>query len=54
MTRRVLITGVGSDLGTLLAAFGDRALVLELAERTRERVQGAVYSNLVRRGPTFV
>jgi 1-acyl-sn-glycerol-3-phosphate acyltransferase len=35
-------------------AAGDRATVLELAERTREAVQQALYSNLVRRGQAFV
>ena len=35
-------------------AAGDRALVLELTERVRDRVQQALYANLVRRGPAFV
>ncbi len=35
-------------------AAGDRALVLELSERVRSTVQGTLYSNLVRRGNTFV
>jgi 1-acyl-sn-glycerol-3-phosphate acyltransferase len=35
-------------------AAGDRALVLELAERVRDTVQQALYANLVRRGPAFV
>lgn len=34
-------------------AAADRSLVLELAERTRETVQEALYSNLVRRGSAF-
>jgi 1-acyl-sn-glycerol-3-phosphate acyltransferase len=35
-------------------ALSDRAVVLELADRTRQRVQDAVLSNLVRRGSAFV
>jgi 1-acyl-sn-glycerol-3-phosphate acyltransferase len=35
-------------------AADDRATVLELAERTREVVQQALYSNLIRRGQAFV
>ncbi|MGH2742869.1 MAG: lysophospholipid acyltransferase family protein [Thermoleophilaceae bacterium] len=32
----------------------DRALVLELSERVRDTIQGKLYENLVKRGPTFV
>ena len=32
----------------------DRSLVFELSERVRETIQQTVYSNLVRRGSTFV
>jgi hypothetical protein len=32
----------------------DRALVLELSEQVRDRIQQALYSNLVRRGPAFI
>jgi 1-acyl-sn-glycerol-3-phosphate acyltransferase len=32
----------------------DRALVLELSERVRERIQQALYANLVKRGPAFI
>jgi 1-acyl-sn-glycerol-3-phosphate acyltransferase len=35
-------------------AASDRATVLELTERVRNRVQQALYSNLVRRGPAFI
>jgi 1-acyl-sn-glycerol-3-phosphate acyltransferase len=35
-------------------AAGDRATVLELAERTRDAVQRALFSNLIRRGQAFV
>jgi len=35
-------------------AAGDRATVLELAERTRDVVQQTLYSNLIRRGQAFV
>jgi 1-acyl-sn-glycerol-3-phosphate acyltransferase len=35
-------------------AAGDRSTVLELAERTRDAVQQALYRNLVRRGGAFV
>jgi 1-acyl-sn-glycerol-3-phosphate acyltransferase len=36
------------------AAAGDRATVLELAERARDAVQQALLSNLIRRGRAFV
>lgn len=58
--RRVLITGVGGRVGSLLAArlgpeaAEDRALVLELSERVRTEVQQALSSNLVGRGPAFI
>ena len=32
----------------------DRALVLELSERVRDRIQQALYANLVKRGPAFI
>jgi 1-acyl-sn-glycerol-3-phosphate acyltransferase len=32
----------------------DRALVLELSERVRDRIQQALYANLVIRGPAFI
>jgi 1-acyl-sn-glycerol-3-phosphate acyltransferase len=32
----------------------DRALVLELSEQVRDRIQQALYTNLVRRGPAFI
>jgi 1-acyl-sn-glycerol-3-phosphate acyltransferase len=32
----------------------DRALVLELSERVRDRIQQALYANLVSRGPAFI
>jgi 1-acyl-sn-glycerol-3-phosphate acyltransferase len=35
-------------------AAADRSVVLELAERTRETVQQAIYANLLRRGQAFV
>jgi 1-acyl-sn-glycerol-3-phosphate acyltransferase len=35
-------------------AAGDRRAVLELTERVRDRVQQALYANLLRRGPAFV
>jgi 1-acyl-sn-glycerol-3-phosphate acyltransferase len=35
-------------------AVDDRALVLELSERVRDRIQRAVHENLVRRGQPFV
>jgi len=41
------------------AAYGpgaadDRSLVLELSEQVRETIQGKLYENLVKRGPSFV
>ena len=35
-------------------AASDRAVVLELAERVREEIQQALYTNLVQRGPAFI
>jgi len=32
----------------------DRALVLELSEQVRDRIQQALYANLVKRGPAFI
>jgi len=32
----------------------DRALVLELSERVRDRIQQALYANLLKRGPAFI
>jgi 1-acyl-sn-glycerol-3-phosphate acyltransferase len=32
----------------------DRALVLELSEQVRDRIQQALYTNLVKRGPAFI
>jgi 1-acyl-sn-glycerol-3-phosphate acyltransferase len=32
----------------------DRALVLELSERVRDKIQQALYANLVNRGPAFI
>ena len=40
--------------GTRPGAAEDRSLVFELSERVRETIQQTVYSNLVRRGSTFV
>ena len=44
-------TMVGYLLGD---AFQNRALVLELSEQVRDRIQQALYANLVRRGPAFI
>jgi 1-acyl-sn-glycerol-3-phosphate acyltransferase len=35
-------------------AADDRALVLELTEQVRSRIQHGLYANLVRRGPAFI
>lgn len=35
-------------------AANDRAVVLELSEQVRDRIQQALYANLVRRGPAFI
>jgi hypothetical protein len=48
----VLLPLPSPHLGAEAAA--DRALVLELTEQVRDRVQQAVYANVVRRGPAFV
>jgi hypothetical protein len=32
----------------------DRTLVLDLSEQVRERIQQALYANLVKRGPAFI
>jgi 1-acyl-sn-glycerol-3-phosphate acyltransferase len=32
----------------------DRALVLELSEQVRDRIQQALYANLIKRGPAFI